>query len=48
MNKIDINSPKKVIYCNKCVHSNQLVTSSPTYSDDKSHTNRTRISFIHF
>jgi len=46
MTKININSPKTVIFCNKCVHTNQHITSSPTFSDDKSHINRIRMGFV--
>ena len=41
-----INSPEKVIFCKRCVHSNQKVVSSSLISDDKNHTNRKRMGFI--
>ena len=40
MPKNPINSPENVIFCKKCVQSNQKVTSSSLISDDKNHTNK--------
>jgi len=41
----NINSPKEVIFCKRCVHSNQKVVSSSLISDDAEHSNRTRMGF---
>ena len=44
--KNNINSPQEVIFCKRCVHSNQKVVSSSLISDDASHSNRSRIGFV--
>ena len=40
------NSPENVIFCKKCVTSNQKVLSSSLISDDQKHSNRSRMGFI--
>ena len=45
MKKNYINSPSEVIFCKKCVHSNQKVVSSSLISDDAEHSNRKRMGF---
>ena len=45
MDKNNINSPQKVVFCKLCVHSNQKVISSPIISDDAQHSNRARMGF---
>ena len=40
MYKKKFKSPKNVIFCKKCVHTNQKVTSSSTFLDDKEHKNK--------
>ena len=46
MPKNPINSPENVIFCKKCVQSNQKVTSSSLISDDKNHTNKNRMGLV--
>ena len=40
------NSPENVLFCKKCVTSNQKVLSSSLISDDQKHSNRSRMGFI--
>lgn len=40
------NSPENVLFCKKCVISNQKVLSSSLISDDQKHSNRSRMGFI--
>ena len=46
MKKNIANSPENVIFCKKCVTSNQKVLSSSLISDDQKHSNRSRMGFI--
>lgn len=46
MYKKNLNSPKNVIFCKKCVHTNQKITSSSTFLDDKEQKNKNRLQFV--
>ena len=39
------NQPKKIIYCKKCVYSNQKVVPSKIVEDDQNHSNRIFLRF---